>query len=146
MVQEKKDDFSWIYTVKDSSSAVTKKMTRRRSPWCHLSTRITRIWKPPNRVNQVRPQPPWKNPPPAVTRFNMIRDSLQSRPSSCQPGSSTQPVSVIHAEPLVDMPGGSSTYTSQPPKPRTVMRQPRDSLVSNDSRARLIFLLKLCEN
>ena len=97
----------------------------------------------PQQSEPSAPPTPMEKPP-AVTRFNMIRDSLQSRPSLCQPGSSTQ--SVNHAEPLVDMPGGLSTYTSQPPKPRTVNRQLRDSLDSNDSRARLLFLLILCEN
>ena len=68
----------------------------------------------PQQSESSAPPTPMEKPP-AVTRFNMIRDSLQSRPSSCQPGSSTQPVSVNHAEPLVDMPGGLSTYTSSPP-------------------------------
>ena len=58
----------------------------------------------PQQSESSAPPTPMEKPP-AVTRFNMIRDSLQSRPSSCQPGSSTQPVSVNHAEPLVDMPG-----------------------------------------
>ena len=100
------------------------------------------------RAEALAPPTPIQYPPP-VTRFNMIRDSLQN---AAPPPPASQPIPTPSCQPDVN-PTSTNLPNDQPGlstqnHPRPVHRQrsakQRDSLESNESRLRLIFFFFFC--